>query len=89
METDPHFESQTGEMSPPLKPIKVWGQGGANPPKVAVLLEELGLSYEAIPISFADVKKPEYLAINPNGRLPSIYDPNTDITLWESRTIFE
>ncbi|KAK4118004.1 putative glutathione S-transferase Ure2-like protein [Parathielavia appendiculata] len=72
-----------------LKPIKVWGKGGPNPPKVAILLEELGLPYEAIPVPLSDVKKPDYTAINPNGRLPSIYDPNTDLTLWESGAIIE
>lgn len=53
------------------------------------MLEELGLPYEVVPIPFSDVKKPEYLAINPNGRLPSIHDPNTNITLWESGAILE
>ena len=72
-----------------MKPIKVWGQGGPNPPKVAIALEELGLSYEAIPIPLSDVKKPEYIAINPNGRIPAIHDPNTNITLWESGAIIE
>jgi len=72
-----------------LKPIKVWGKGGPNPPKVAILLEELGVPYEAIVVPLSDVKKPEYTAINPNGRLPSIHDPNTDLTLWESGAIVE
>jgi len=76
-------------MSTQLKPIKVWGQGGPNPPKVAFILEELGLPYEIIAIPFSDVKKPEYLAINPNGRIPAIKDPNTGITLWESGAIVE
>lgn len=53
------------------------------------MLEELGLPYETVPIPFSDVKKPEFLAINPNGRLPAIHDPNTDITLWESGAILE
>lgn len=70
-----------------IKPIKVYGKGGPNPPKVAFMLEELGVPHEIIEIPFTDVKKPEYTAINPNGRLPSIYDPNTDLTLWESGAI--
>lgn len=54
-----------------------------------MILEELGLPYEITATPFSDVKKPEYLKINPNGRLPSIYDPNTDLTLWESGAIVE
>ena len=76
-------------MSQQLKPIKVWGQGGPNPPKVAIILEELGVPYEEVAIPYSDIKQPEYLAINPNGRLPSIQDPNTGITLWESGAIVE
>jgi len=76
-------------MSAEIKPITVYGQGGPNPPKVTLLLEELKLPYTTIDIPFSDVKKPEYTAINPNGRLPSIQDPNTGITLWESGAIIE
>ena len=70
-----------------LKPIKVWGKGGPNPPKVAIALKELGIPHEIVPIPLSDVKTPDYVAINPNGRLPSIQDPNTDMTLWESGAI--
>lgn len=70
-----------------LKPIKVWGKGGPNPPKVAIVLKELDIPHEIIPIPLSDVKGTDYVAINPNGRLPSIQDPNTDITLWESGAI--
>jgi glutathione S-transferase len=76
-------------MSSQIKPIKVWGQGGPNPPKVGIILEELGLPYEVIPVPLSDIKKPEYVAINPNGRLPAIHDPNAGITLWESGAIIE
>lgn len=76
-------------MSSKIKPIKVFGKRGPNPPKVNIILEELGLPYEVDPIPHSDVKKPEYVAINPNGRLPAIYDPNTDLTLWESGAIIE
>lgn len=76
-------------MSSQLKPIKVWGSGGPNPPKVAIILQELGVPYEVEAIPFTEVKSQPYLSINPNGRLPSIQDPNTDITLWESGAIVE
>ncbi|KAL2130274.1 hypothetical protein VTI74DRAFT_6691 [Chaetomium olivicolor] len=72
-----------------LKPIKLYGKHGPNPPKVAILLDELNLPHEIEDVPFSDVKKPEYLAINPNGRLPAIHDPNTDLTLWESGAILE
>lgn len=76
-------------MSSQIKTIKVWGKGGPNPPKVAILLGELGLPHELIVVPLSKAKEPEYLAINPNGRIPAIYDPNTDLTLWESGAIIE
>jgi glutathione S-transferase len=72
-----------------LKPIKAYGKAGPNPPKVLMILEELNLAHEIEDVPFSDVKKPEYLAINPNGRLPAIHDPNTNLTLWESGAIVE
>ncbi|KAF2678629.1 putative glutathione S-transferase 1 [Lentithecium fluviatile CBS 122367] len=72
-----------------LQPIQVWGQQGPNPPKIAMLLHELGLPLAYQPIGWADLKQPAYLAINPNGRLPAIHDPNTNLTLWESGAIIE
>lgn len=74
-------------MSSEIKAIKVYGKGGPNPPKVAMVLEELDLPYEITFIPFTDVKNPEYTRINPNGRVPAIYDPNTNLTIWESGAI--
>ena len=37
----------------------------------------------------ADLKKPPFEKLNPNGRVPVIEDPNTGITLWESGAIVE
>ncbi|PHS41195.1 MAG: glutathione S-transferase [Robiginitomaculum sp.] len=44
--------------------------------KASVTLEEMGLDYKvkAIDISTSDQKKPEFLKINPNGRIPAIVD---------------
>lgn len=57
--------------------------------QVIFLLEELKLNYEIISFRFDDVKKPPFININPNGRVPAIEDPNTDLTLWESGAIFQ
>ncbi|KAK9369378.1 glutathione S-transferase Ure2-like protein [Lipomyces kononenkoae] len=76
-------------MSSLIKPIKVWGKIGPNPTKVAILFEELDLPYEVVELGWGDIKKAEYLAVNPNGRIPAIHDPNTGLTLWESGAIIE
>jgi glutathione S-transferase len=73
-----------------LKPILIHGHaGGPNPWKVVLLMKELGLSYEHKLWDFADLKKPEYEKLCVNGRTPTIEDPNTGITLWESGAIVE
>ncbi|PVI03880.1 glutathione S-transferase [Periconia macrospinosa] len=60
---------------------------GPNPWKVVWIVEELGLPYVIESFSFEDVKQKPFTDINPNGRVPAIYDPNTDLTLWESGAI--
>jgi glutathione S-transferase len=51
------------------------------------MAKELGLDYRHIPIEIgsAGARKPDYLAINPNGRLPAIDD--NGFVLWESLAI--
>lgn len=60
---------------------------GPNSWKVIWLLEELQLNYTINSFRFDDVKKPPFIDVNPNGRVPAIQDPNTDLTLWESGAI--
>ncbi|KAK6608031.1 glutathione S-transferase [Botrytis cinerea] len=73
-----------------MLPITLYSHAqGPNPWKVAVILEELNIPYTTKFVSFSEVKKEPYTQLNPNGRLPSIEDPNTDITLWESGAIIE
>lgn len=45
------------------------------------VLEELGVPYESVTIDLqsGDLKKPEYLAMNPNGRVPLIVHDGTPI----------
>ncbi|EDN03128.1 hypothetical protein HCAG_00992 [Histoplasma mississippiense (nom. inval.)] len=58
-----------------------------NPFKVALILGELNLPYIIDLIELADVKTPA--ALNPNGRLPALTDPNTGLGIWESGAIIE
>lgn len=69
-----------------LQSIKIWGHWGApNPWKVCTVFEALGLSYEINYLELNEVKDEAYVKITPNGRLPTIEDPNTGVTLWEVR----
>src|SRR5258708_18393555 len=49
-----------------------------NGVKVSIMLEEIGLPYEAHAIDFAkdDQKTPAFLSLNPNGKIPAILDPH-------------
>jgi len=72
------------------KPILLYSTAsGPNPWKVAIILQELGIAYESELLEFPDMKKEPYLSVNPNGRVPSIKDPNTGITLAESGAIIQ
>jgi glutathione S-transferase len=48
--------------------------------KASITLEELGIPYEVHPINLmaGEQKAPEYLRINPNGRIPAIVDRDED-----------
>ena len=68
--------------------LKVWGRRSAyNVQKVLWALGELGLPYEHIEVGgmFGQLGTPEFLAMNPHGRIPVISDGGTII--WESNTI--
>jgi GST-like protein len=66
-----------------------------NGVKVSIMLEEIGLPYEPHTIDFNkdDQKTPEFLSLNPNGKIPAIIDPNRPggqpLGLFESGAILE
>lgn len=60
-----------------------------NSRRAQLTLEEIGVAYEYVAVDLASGahKGPEYLAINPFGRVPTLVDG--DFTLWESHAILE
>lgn len=75
------------------QPIEVWTWPTPNGHKVHIALEELGLPYTVIPVAIGQGEqfKPEFLAINPNHRIPAIVDPEgpggKSLALFESGAI--
>ncbi|MBK1661778.1 glutathione S-transferase family protein [Paracraurococcus ruber] len=74
-------------------PIQVWTWPTPNGHKVHIMLEELGLPYEVVPVNIGQGEqfRPEFLAITPNHRIPAIVDPDgpggVPLTLFESAAI--
>ena len=68
--------------------LKIWGRRSSfNVQKVMWLVGELGLPHEHIPAggSFGGLDAPQFLAMNPHGRVPVIDDGGT--VVWESHAI--
>ena len=73
-----------------MTPIKLYTAATPNGQKASIMLEEVGLPYEvqALDIGAANqTRTPEYLAINPNGKIPVIVDPDAGRTVVESGAI--
>ena len=67
--------------------LKFFYNAAPNPMKIALLLEELGLPFEAVPV---DTRKgeqfsPEFLKVNPNAKVPAISDGA--VTMFDSNAI--
>ncbi|MES1022884.1 glutathione binding-like protein [Gloeocapsa sp. BRSZ] len=60
-----------------------------NGRKASIMLEEVQLPYNVhvIDITKNDQFTPEYIAINPNSKIPAIIDQDTGITVFESGAI--
>jgi len=80
---------------PPRHPdrIQLYSLPTPNGVKVSIALEELALAYEPHLVSFEenDQRSPEFLSLNPNGKIPAIIDPDgpggRPLALFESGAI--
>jgi GST-like protein len=75
-----------------LSMLKIHTWKTPNGFKPAILLEELGLEYDLlmVDISKGEQKTPEYLALNPNGKIPALVDEDAEggpLTIFESGAI--
>ncbi|WGS17495.1 MULTISPECIES: glutathione S-transferase family protein [unclassified Bradyrhizobium] len=75
-------------MSDSKSQLTIWGRANSvNVQKVLWSLAELDLPYQRIDagMQFGKNDQPEYLAMNPNGRIPTLVDG--DYVLWESNSV--
>lgn len=72
-----------------MTPIELYTWGTPNGQKASIMLEEVGLAYtiHAVNISKDETWTPDYLAMNPNGKIPVIVDPDAGRTVFESGAI--
>jgi len=69
-----------------MSKVKLYGISGSRAIRSLWAIEEVGVEYEHVAVNFMeDAKKPEFLAINPNGRIPALVDG--DLALFESMAI--
>jgi glutathione S-transferase len=55
--------------------------------RVNATIQHLGLDVEVAEQTMGELKTPAYLALNPNGKVPTLVDG--DVKLWESRAIMQ
>jgi len=69
--------------------IELYTAATPNGWKASIMLEETGLDYTVVPVNLtdADQKKPEFLKMNPNGKIPVIRDTETRQVVFESGAI--
>ena len=67
--------------------IKLYGIPASRASRSLWMLEELGVPYENVPTNFiGDAQKPDYLKLNPNGKIPTLVDDDGTV-VWESLAI--
>jgi GSH-dependent disulfide-bond oxidoreductase len=77
------------------KPIALYYWSTPNGHKISIMLEELGVPYQAHPINIGKGEQfaPAFLKISPNNRIPAIVDPDgpgrRPISVFESGAILQ
>ncbi|MGB3388761.1 MAG: glutathione S-transferase N-terminal domain-containing protein [Pseudaminobacter sp.] len=72
-----------------MTPIQLYSYQTPNGHKASIMLEETGLPYDVhvVDIEKGDQFRPEFLALNPNNKIPVIVDSDRSRTVFESGAI--
>ena len=65
--------------------VKIYGPTASRATRALWIVHELGIPFEHVPVEMKDLKNADYLAINPNGKVPALVDG--DFRLFESMAI--
>ena len=70
-------------------PIQLYTAATMNGYKPVIFLEEAGVPYDLTAVDFSkqEQKAPDYLRLNPNGKIPTIIDRDEDRAIFESGAI--
>lgn len=69
-----------------MSKLKLYGISGSRAQRSLWAIEEVGTDYEHVTVGFGeDSKSPEFLAVNPNGRIPALVDG--ELVMFESMAI--
>ena len=83
------IESFANRPEPEMTPIQLYTYQTPNGHKASIMLEETGLPYDVhiVDIENGAQHSPEFLALNPNNKIPVIVDPDRHRTVVESGAI--
>lgn len=65
--------------------VKIYGPAASRAARALWIVHELGIPFEHVPTEMKDLKSPDYLKVNPNGKVPALVDG--DFKLFESMAI--
>jgi len=65
--------------------IKIYGPTASRAARALWIVHELGIPFEHVAMEMKDLKTPEYLKVNPNGKVPALVDG--EFKLFESMAI--
>jgi GST-like protein len=70
-------------------PITLYTADTPNGQKISIFLKEAGIDYQLVKLNLAEGRQhsAEFLAINPNGKIPAIVDHQAGVSVFESAAI--